>query len=250
MITKSDWQTAYDDIIEDGRARLGPPPTVEKIEALRDGKLQEDEAERVREMLAHYPDLVRALTAPFPRDGAGLVTDEEVAAGMARLKERVHREAEGIQPPVRVETRRPVRRILARAAAVVVLVGGAALAYRMVNRFDGVPVLLSADGQLAAPSRSAGQTPHQLSTETDYLLKPAFRPAQPYRAYQLELFDLSDATPRSIRAWRGIERVPDGSFPVELSTHGLGEGRYRLVLYGIDEKPVPLASYTIRLTAP
>jgi len=243
MISKSDWQTAYDEILEEGRKRL-PPPTVEEMEALQEGKLSETEADRVREQLSYYPELVRVMTEPVPADAAGLVTDEEVAAGLAALKERVRHERD----PWRRGSRRPMRQILARAAVVVILAGGALLAYRMWNRFEGTPVMLSADGQLSG-SRGE-QTPHQLSTETDYVLKPAFRPERAYRSYRLELFDLSGDVPRSIETWRDVARAADGSFPAELSTKGFAEGRYQLVLYGVDDRPVRLASYTIRLTAP
>ncbi len=243
MISKSDWQTAYDEILDEGRKRL-PPPAVEEMEALQEGRLSEAEADRVREQLSYYPELVRVMTEPVPADATGLVTDEEVAAGLAALKERVQRERGAV--PIR--PRRPMHQILARVAVVVIVVGGGALfAYRLLNRYDGASVMLSADGQLAG---SGEQTPHQLSTETDYVLRPAFRPERAYRSYRLELFDVSGDVHRSVETWRGVERAADGSFPVELSTKGFAEGRYRLVLYGMDDQPVRLASYTIRLTAP
>lgn len=243
MISKSDWQAAYDEILDEGRKRL-PPPTVEEMEALQEGRLSEAEADRVREQLSYYPELVRVMTEPLPADAAGLINDEEVAAGLAALKERVRRE----RAPQPIRSRRSMPRILARAAVVVILAGGALVAYRILNRFEGTPVMLSADGQLSG-SRGE-QTPHQLSTETDYVLRPAFRPERAYRSYRLELVDLSTGVPRSIETWNGVERAADGSFPVELSTKGYAEGRYQLVLYGVDDQPVRLASYTIRLTAP
>lgn len=243
MISKSDWQTVYDEILEEGRERL-PPPTVDEMEALQEGRLSEAEADRVREQLSYYPELVRVMTEPVPADAEGLITDEEVAAGLAALKERVRRE----RVPHPIGSRWSVPRVLARAAGVVLLAGGVLVAYRTLNRFDGTPVMLSADGQLSG-SRGE-QTPHQLSTETDYVLRPAFRPEHAYRSYQLELLDLSADVPRSIETWADVERAADGSFPVELSTKGFAEGRYQLVLYGVDDQPVRLASYTIRLTAP
>jgi hypothetical protein len=249
MIKKSDWQTAYSEILEEGRDRLGPPPTAEQIEALREGKLPEEEAQRVRELLAYYPEMVRAMTEPIPVETAGLVTDEEVAVGLAKLKERIRHESAPVSDPLPLHRRRSRVRTLMRVAAVVVILAGGVLVYKATRRLDGLPVMLSADGQLAA-SRGSAQTPHQLSTETDYVLRPAFRPEREYRRYRLELFDLSADPPRSIETWRSVEPAPDGSFPVELSTKGFAEGRYQLVLYGVDEEPVRLATYTIRLTAP
>jgi hypothetical protein len=47
-----------------------------------------------------------------------------------------------------------------------------------------------------------------------------------------------------------VERHADGSFPIELSTKDLPPGRYRLVLYGVNDVRAPLAVYSIRLQAP
>jgi hypothetical protein len=242
MITKSDWQEAYREILDDGRARIEPPPP-EKIQELMDGKLPEDESERVREALAYYPELLRAMTVPVPENPSNFVTDEEVAAGLERLKERIQRESE----PVHLRPRRPFRRILSWAAAIAILAGGGILAYDRMHRFEGAPVLLSADGELAAPGGS-GQTPHQLATETEYLLQPAFLPDRQYAHYTLELIDLSGDAPRVVESWTDVEQQRDGSFPIPLSTKGFTEGRYQLVLYGVDGKPVRLATYTIRLS--
>jgi hypothetical protein len=241
MITKSDWQDAYGEILDDGRRRI-EPPSPEQIEELMEGKLPEEEAERVREALGYYPELLRVMTEPVPADPSSLVTDEEVAAGVARLRRRIQRESE----PVRIRPR-PFRRILIPAAAVVILLTGGILAYQRMHRFEGTPVLLSADGELAAPT-AGGQTPHQLSTETDYLLQPAFLPDRQYASYKLELLDLSADTPRVVESWSDVRQERDGSFSIPLTTKGFSEGRYRLVLYGVNDQPVQLATYTIRLS--
>jgi hypothetical protein len=243
MITKSDWQNAYREILEEGRERIGPPPTPEKIEELLAGSLPEEEAERVREALAYYPELLRVMTEPVPADPSTVVTDEEVAGGLARLRQRIKHES----GPSRIRRPRPFRRILMPAAAVVILLAGGILTYRRTHRFEGTPVLLSADGELAGPS-AGGQTPHQLSTETDYLLEPAFLPDRKFADYKLELLDLSGDTPRVVESWTDVRQERDGSFPIQLSTKGFIEGRYQLVLYGVDDKPVRLATYTIRLS--
>jgi len=244
MISKSEWQDAYREHLEEGRKRLGPPPTAEEVEALLAGNLAGAEAERVRELLAYYPEVAKMMTAEFPADSAGVLTEAELAEDRAKLLARVRRP---IGDPVSI--RRPVRRILATAAVLAIAVAGAAIVYEM-NDFNGVPVMLSADGQLAAPTRGSGQTPHQLHTETDYLLKPTFRPERDYRSYRVELVDLAGEPARSIETWRRVNWAPAGSFPVELSTKGFAEGRYQLVLYGVTEQPERLATYTIRLTAP
>ena len=245
MITKADWQDAYREILEDGRERIGPPPTPEKIEDLFAGRLSDEEAERVREALAYYPELLRVMTEPVPEDPSSVVSDEEVAAGLARLRQRIRRESTVAAVP----RRRPLRRVLIPAAALAILLTGGILAYRLTHRVDGVPVLLSADGELAA--RGTEQTPHQLSTETDYLLEPAFLPERKHEEYNLELVDLTGDAPRVVESWDDVHQQPNGSFPVPLSTKGFAEGRYQLVLYGVDDDaPVRLATYTIRLSRP
>ena len=53
--------------------------------------------------------------------------------------------------------------------------------------------------------------------------------------------------------WVGSASADYGSgaiYQVELSTEDFPPGRYRLVLYGVDDAPVPLAVYTIRLYEP
>jgi len=236
MISKAEWQNAYRD---NQRKRGAEPPTLEDVEALQRGDLPDDVADRIREQLSHYPELARALTAPFPEDGNAL-TPEEVAADIAALRARLVQ----AKPPLPF----PNRRYLPIAAAIVILVVVTGVVLWLATRGPSrntVTRVLYADG-----SRGAGeQTPIQLSTATDYVLKPLLRPDHQYREYR---FELREVTPAQRIIWsRGsIHRETDGSYPVELSTRDLGVGRYELVLYGVDESTERLASYTIRLSAP
>ncbi|HXA18710.1 MAG TPA: hypothetical protein VN380_17075 [Thermoanaerobaculia bacterium] len=243
MISKSVWQNAYRDPLEKEQMRVGPPPTDEQIEALQRGDLPDDEAERVREVLSYYPDLVRAMTMPFP-DGDEVLTQEELA-DLAALREKVQTLPK--QPAVFPERRQPSR-VLAIAASIVVMVAIAGfvvwLATPGETRSKATRVLI-ADGHRAA----GAQTPIQLSTRADYLLKPVFRPERSYSEYRLDLLQ-ADATPRVIWSRNHIRRQPDGSYPVELSTAHLAPGLYELVLYGVDgDSADRMAVYTIRISA-
>src|SRR5262249_33149361 len=88
MIRKEDWDAAYREQIAGGQKRVGPPPTFEQVEALSRGELPEPEAERVRETLSYYPDLLRVLTEPFPSVADAVLTDQEIEADLARIRER------------------------------------------------------------------------------------------------------------------------------------------------------------------
>ena len=246
MISKPEWQKAYRDSLEREQMRVGPPPTFEEVEALQRGDLPEDEADRVREQLSFYPELARAMAAVMPEVEEEL-TPEELEADRVALLAKIRASP---QPPLPFPERRPYSRALAAAAAVIVLaaVGGIVLwlATRGEMRSQATRILY-ADGH-----RGAGtQTPIQLSTAIDYLLKPVFRPELEYREYRLDLIEADAAPPRVVWSHRGIHREPDGSYPVTLSTAKLSPGRYELVLYGIDGgRSARLASYTLRVTAP
>src|ERR1043165_9307934 len=117
MIGKSEWQKAYRDSLGQEQKRVGPPPTVEQIEALQRGDLPEDEADRVREQLSYYPDLARAMAASIPEEEEAL-TPEELDAARAALLAKPRAVP---QPPLPFPQRRPYSRALSAAAAVIVL---------------------------------------------------------------------------------------------------------------------------------
>jgi hypothetical protein len=235
MISKSEWNDAYRDLIADGQKRI-EPPKVEDVEALYRGDLTEADADRVREQLAYYPDMAEAMT------------DEQLAADLAAI-DAAH---SPVAPPA--VFRRPA---FAIAASVVVVLALGGIYFKVRDRAESRQVLtrvLDADGLkggLATRGAGSAQTPIQLSTATDYLLKPVFRPQRAYGEYRLELVDLGSSPPRVVWTRDGIHRQPDGSFPAELSTADLAPGLYELVLYGVDAGEAErLATYTIRFSAP
>lgn len=238
MSNDSDWKAIYPEAIARGRTRV-EPPTIEDVEALYRDQLSDAEAERVREQLAYYPELADAMTdQQFDADLAAIARENEPAAASAVAAVTPR----WFSPPVLA---------LAASLVVVLAIGGVYLGTR--NGLDSRQVVtrvLDADG-LKGGTRGSGQTPIQLSTATDYLLKPVLRPQRPYGEYRLELVDIDSSPPQSIWTRNDVQREPDGSFPVNVSTSDLQPGVYQLVLYGIDgERAEQLATYTIRFSAP
>jgi hypothetical protein len=249
MISREEWETVYRDLIADGQ-KLGPPPTFEEVEALSEGRLQEPEAERVRELLSAYPDLLRVVTEPFDLNAEGVLTEGEIAAGLAKIRERVRPEP---APPLPFEQPRRSPRVFAIAAGVIIAVAIGAIAVRqLTNEPRGeVAQVLYPDATRGGVHRGVPNgAPVRLSTDTDYTLQPAFESRRHYGEYQLELLDLASEPPRRVWLRENVARQPDGTYPVRLATDDLEPGLYRLVLFGVGETRDSLAEYTIRLAAP
>ncbi len=247
MNTTRDWQDARQDLLEDGRRRVGPPPDVEKVEALLRGDLPEAEAQRLREVLAYYPELVRVMAAEVPPESEAILTDAQREADFARIRQRL-----GLPPTVvEMPHRRERSRAFALAAGIIVAVTIGSIALMRWNR-EPRPMttkVLIADAERGSRGPSSASAV-VLSSESDYLLKPLYRPLRANREYRLELVDLNTTPHRSVWQQEGVKSQPDGSFPAHLSTEDLEPGRYELVLYGIDGEADRLATYTLWVDTP
>jgi hypothetical protein len=91
MVNRGEWEAAYRDVLERGRERAGDPPTPEELVAWSRGKLPENEAERIRELLAYYPDLAQALAEgdAAADDEPPILTREHLATDWELLQERM-----------------------------------------------------------------------------------------------------------------------------------------------------------------
>lgn len=229
MINKSDLQNAQRDLAAARRAEV-EPPSAEEVEALFRGDLGEEEAERVRQALAYYPDMVRAMT------------DQQLAADLAAADA-----ASNVVPF-------PQRRLVAIAAGILValLLGGVYFQSRDTTAPRQLVVrVLDPDGVKGGTRGAPAQTPISLATGTDYLLKPLFQPERTYGDYRLELVDLGTSPPRRVWSRDGVRRAADGSFPAELRDVSLEPGLHELVLYGVEGNQTErLATYTIRFASP
>ncbi|HEY0370967.1 MAG TPA: hypothetical protein VGD79_03145 [Thermoanaerobaculia bacterium] len=227
---------------------MGPPPPVETVEALLRGELPEAEAQRVREILAYYPELVRVMTASAPapeEETSPVLTDAQREEDLASIRQRLGLGSTNVVelPPRR---REPVRYVaIAAGIAIAVLLGVVVFMQQRQPRVLTQKVLI-ADAARATRGGPA-PPPVALAKPTDYLLKPLYRPTRSYRAYRLALVDLGATPPHSVWKQDDVERRSDGSFPAELSTDDLRPGDYELVLYGIDAAAERLATYTLRI---
>ncbi|MEO8378373.1 MAG: hypothetical protein ABI779_01795 [Acidobacteriota bacterium] len=247
MIAKEEWDAAYRLLLEDGRKRLGPPPTFEEAEALLHGDLAEEEAERVRERLSVYPDLLRALSEPIPSDGGNILSAEELAADLARIRERVRRTPAEATPLPFPQRGSPFRWVaLAAGIVLAVAIGTLVLRQRDPQKRGMTTQVLYPEGLRRGEPTEPAIT---LSSSTDYMLQPVLSSRRQSRAYRFEFLDVTVSPPR--RIWRrdDVPQRPDGTFMVPLATGDLEPGPYRLVLYGVDETEQPLASYGVRLLA-
>jgi hypothetical protein len=271
---KTDWQMAYDEVIAEGRHRLGEPPTAEEVLAYLRGELSAAAASRVREFLVYYPELVDALEAPFPfpyqgeSGDADFLSDEEVARDWAALQARVASQPAAVAATPRAGRRlgrswrwsqelRPGQLSAVAAALLAVFLGGLLLrSQRELQRLEHEireprvnleHRLLLPDGQRGGP---AEQPPIPLPSEADYfLLIPAVIDPAQYPDYQLDILDMTTSPPRLIWSGKGLRRRSDDTFEIWIPRAFLKPGEFRLVLFGLGggEKRT-LATYTVRLS--
>jgi hypothetical protein len=240
MTDREEWQTAYHDLLAEGRERVGAPPTVEDVEALFRGDLPEADAERVRELLAYYPEMARVMIEPFPMEPADVLSERDLAQ-IARIREHVSNISEPAEPVMAFWS----SRTFAIAAGVIIAIAIGALVLRPTKepRAMLTQVLQPAEEHRGASS----ETPVRLSKSADYTLRPIFSSTHRYREYRLELLDVSTDPERRVWLRDHVARQSDDAYPVILSTEDLEPGLYRLVLYGVNGEPERLAAYPIRL---
>jgi hypothetical protein len=248
MISREEWDDAYRKLIADGRSRVAPP-AFEDVEALSRGDLPQAEAERVREALSCYPDLLKVFTEPFPTDAADVLTEEELASDLAKIRARVRRSPAVSEAPVVTASRRPTTRTLALAAGIILAVGIGGIAIRrltteprMVVTQTLYPEGVRGGGRRGVPAAAAVTLPN----DVDYELQLVYESRQQFGEYRVEIRDLSVEPPRSVSSRQHITPRPDSTYPIRLDTRDLDPGLYRLVLFG-NGRMEPLAAYTIRI---
>lgn len=254
MVTKSELQKANEQMMAERRAALGDPPTTETLLAYSRGELASAEEERVRELLAAYPELARGIAEPFPRSGAApgeadYLDDGELAVRWAALQQRMHGESEGT-PVVRFH-----RRIELALAAMLVLAFGGILLQAQANRRMAhqlelprvwQPQQLLPDGRRGPESGS----PSLLANDDAYMLEPSLIAADRYPHYRAELLDTTSNPPDP--RWNSgpsLELRENNTFAILVPGRFLSSGhRYQLVIYGVgDTAEERLAGYTFRV---
>ena len=248
MISKNDWEAATRELIAKGRENVGPPPTFEQVEALSRGELPDEEAERVREVLSHYPDMLRILAEPFPTDAEGVLTEEQLAADLAKIRSRITRTPPA---PTTLSQRRSSPRVMALAAGIAIAFAIGSLAiWRLTSEPRATQTkVIFADGVRGGTRGGLEQAPAQLSTATDYKLQLVLRARGQAPESRIEFFDISAETPRHLWTREHLQQQTDGTYPVDLPTGDLEPGLYRLELFEVGTNE-SLATYTFRLSKP
>lgn len=275
MIKRTDWEAAHQDLLAEGRRRLGDPPTDDELLAFSRGELQEEEASRIRELLCYYPELARALAMPFPspeeiRPGdpdflPNEVLEQDWAVIEARLAE---------EPPVpALVAATPSKRLrwfdlsallpsplwrwrLSTAAALGLasVLGLLALqAWTDMERLtrELAEPRLNPEHRLLLPdgARGAEETPMTLPAEAEsFLLSLAVADHPPYPAYRVRIVEVNGKSEKEI--WNAAMPRPDGNVFEIWAPRAFLKSRapHRLDLYGVrDDQPHRLAAYTIQL---
>lgn len=235
MIRKSDWQAVHDEMIAEDRRTLGEPPTAEEIFAYSRGELAPEEEARVQALLVVYPELARALTAPFPAEDAEGVSQEEVSRRWKSFPARIRPEEKG------GKVLQFWRASTALAAALALVFGG--LLWRESR--DEPRVLGEARELFAGGQRGGASPPLTLDAAgTSAVLIVPLYGAGSFEQYRLELVGANDRV-----LWRSdlLKRPADDAFRIEVS---LDAGDYRVVLYGIQgTSEQQLDTYPLRVPA-
>lgn len=88
MNPKAEMHAAAEAVMAAERERLGGPPTPEEVGAFLQGELPAQEAERIRALLAYYPELTDLLLDPTPPVADDALTDEDLEHDRAALLAR------------------------------------------------------------------------------------------------------------------------------------------------------------------
>jgi hypothetical protein len=276
MIKKIDWQTAYHELIAEGRRKLGEPPTLEELEAYSRGDLAGADLARVRRLLVYYPELANALDTPFPLPGdltpgsIESLSDEELARDWAALQEKISSPPmdglitppavePAIAPPPHLSTGKVLRRrepwsrslqvwrlSTVAAALVAVFLGGVLLRTQRELHEALTQPRTDLEHRLLLPDGQRGGTAEQpaipLPAETKYfLLIPALIDEPQFPDYRLQIVAVSETPDRIagnevIWSGTGLHRRTDDTFEILVPRAFLKPGRYQLRLEGFDPK--------------
>lgn len=245
MSTKSEWTAVHEGMMEEQRQRLGPPPTVEEIEAYENGQLSAEDEERVRALLVCYPDLARTLVrhdqpdAPRPGD-ADFLSQDQLTKDWKALQERIH----GREPSGRVL--RFWRISAAIAATLAVIFGG--LLWRARSEL-GQPVIAYEYVLSSDAVRGTADQVTTVSPDGEHVLLTIVKDGAPgFDQYRVDI--LRSASTPSRRVWSGRARPsPDHRYvSIVVPTRFLDAGSYEVELFGVrDGREERLATYPFRV---
>lgn len=233
MIENEEWQAAYREVLAAQRARDGEPPTVDEIEACYAGRLSNEEAARVRERLAYYPELARVMTASFPDDADDVLSDIEVEHDWKAL----HRD---------IGASRRVWQAIAVAASLAIVAG----VYFWRNSGPGLPGnQVVARVMIPDGHRGGRELPILLSTGDRFDLKLALPANSADGEYRVQI-DVIDPPPRR-EVWRKprLTREANNSLSISVDGSVLSPGSYVISVYQMG-RAEPVSRYTATVSQP
>lgn len=255
MATKSDWEAVYRDVVARGRERIDPPEP-EALVAYSRGELPEDEAEKVRQALAYYPDLALLLVDHrrlLPNE-AQYLSDAQIAADWEALQRRLSEPAPAPppqpqpQPEVQEPTQfpQPAMRVWQWAIAASLLfclsLAGVSLWAIMELRRPRVTERIVLHDDRTRGGTGAAVNAVQLQPGTKYVVVTlALADNTREGTYRVEIVDHAVTPPKVV--WSSpITRGADGSFAIEVPRSFLRSQRYRANLY-VREEDQPIGTY-------
>jgi hypothetical protein len=263
MTNKSEWQEANRRLNEDGRRKLGDPPTAEEMLAYSRGELSDGEAERIRELLVAYPELARMYAAAVPeapRPGdPDAVSEQVILAGWSALQPRLGSGSAAVSGRERDLRAAQRGRFVFRQYVPTTIAAAVALVFfglyvqaesraRYHEREARRPIVLGGAQELE-PGGMRGPGPTLLRLNNDgYLLKLRLFRQVRHPHYRIELRD-ADGT--VIWANNSAQPDEDDAFQIAFRPEFLRAGRrYELHVLGVDgENATPVETYDVAAPA-
>ncbi len=244
MTNKTEWQEANRRLMAEQREKLGGPPTAEEMLAYSRGEMSAEEEDRIRDLVAAYPELARSYGAPFPEEEASVSNDaipDAIHDGWNDVQRRL-----GVPAmPARARVRNYIPTTIAAALALVFFGLYVQAESRARDHARGdLPRVLGAPQELDPDGNRGSAAPTMLRKDGDaYLLKPRLLNQVHYPYYRIELHDASGAV------WASPSARPDDedTFQIVIPHDFLRpEVRFQLQIFGIDgDKRRPVGSYDV-----